>query len=426
MTTWYPRHGYQTRSQFDITFRHKKDHLVVSIGQRLREGPSEADEEEWVTRWVTTEPVSLSAFAVGKFERHTENAEVAGQEVPIEFYSVSGGYQAIKEEFVLAELINGVHYFSALFGDYPYGRLGAVYYPGSVGRGFPSLLFLPVEGYANLHEFAFIAHEGAHQWWGDVVGWRSYRDQWLSEGFAEYSGVLYTAFRKKPKQSFDLVKEMRRSLLNYPRTDTGLANKKVYEIGPLILGHRVSTRRSVGAYSTLIYNKGALVLRMLHFLLLDPSTGNDAGFFSMMKDFVNRYRNQSASTENFAQVASEHFARSPIGLKYGLQDLNWFFQQWVYQTALPSYRLEYRIEPRDAGGVNLTGTLYQEGVPENWFMPLPLVFEMANDRVARGTVHVFGPETPVRVELPESPKEVKLDPDLWVLSEKTSDKRIKR
>ncbi|MDA2935117.1 ankyrin repeat domain-containing protein [Acidobacteria bacterium AH-259-D05] len=426
MTTWYPRHGYQTRSQFDIAFRHRKGHLVVSIGQRLREGPPEADKDEWITQWMTTEPVSVAAFAVGKFERHTENAELAGREVPIEFYSVPGGFQAIKEDFVLAELMNGVHYFSNLFGDYPYGRLGAVYYPGSVGRGFPSLLFLPEEGHAGLHNFAFIAHEGAHQWWGNLVGWRSYRDQWLSEGFAEYSGALYTGVREKPKQALDLVKEMRRSLLNYPETDTGLSNKKIYETGPLILGHRVSTRRSLGAYSTLIYNKGALVLRMLHFLFIDPSTGSGEGFFSMMKDFVNRYRNQWATIEGFAQVASEHFARSPLGLKFSLKDLDWFFQQWVYQTALPTYRLEYEFERQKEGGTVLKGTLYQEGVSDNWFTPLPLVLQLPDKRGARVTISALGPQTPVQIKMPQEPKKVELDPDFWILSEKTSAKRIKR
>ncbi|MFQ5926633.1 MAG: M1 family metallopeptidase [Terriglobia bacterium] len=425
-TTWYPRHGYLARSRFDITFRHKKNRRVVSVGERVREGPAEDNEKEWLTQWVMKESVALVTFAVGPLERHTENAEVAGEKVPIEFYSVSGAIQQIKEDFVLAELINGVHYFSDLYGDYSYGRLGAVYFPTRFGQGFPSLLLLPVEGYARTREFAFIAHEGAHQWWGNIVGWRSYRDQWLSEGFAEYSGVLYTAWRKKkPKEEVKLVKEMRRSLMNPPRTDTGIASGKLYEVGPLVLGHRLSTRRSRGAYTTLIYNKGCLVLRMLHFLLSNPATGEDKGFFDMMKEFVAQHRNGWATTESFLEVASRYFAASPIGRKYGLKDLNWFLRQWVYQTGLPSYRLEYRVEPRAGGGVVLRGTLYQEGVPENWFMPLPLLVKFSGKREARGTIHALGRATPVELPLPEPPKKVLLDPELWVLSEKTSEKRGK-
>jgi aminopeptidase N len=348
--------------------------------------------------------------------------EIEGKEIPIEYYSVPGYIQAVKEDFILEEIGNGVRYFSALFGHYPYDRLAAVYFPTRFGQGFPTLLLLPVKGYARKHEFAFIAHEGAHQWWGNLVGWRSYRDQWLSEGFAQYSGVLYTANRMKPKDATELLKGMRRSLKNPPGTDTGIASGKLYEVGPLILGHRLSTRRSSGAYFTLIYNKGGLVLRMLHFLLSDPATGDDKGFIEMMKDFVERHRNGWATTESFMQVASEHFARSPIGRKYGLQDLNWFLSQWVYQTGLPSYHLDYKFESRPGGGVVLKGMLTQSNVPENWFMPLPLVLEFSGGRVARGTVRALGLKTPVEVPLPEKPKKVKLDPDYWILSEKTSQK----
>ena len=85
-----------------------------------------------------THPVALVAFAVGKFDLHQEKAEVAGEEIPIEFYSLPGSVAQIKEDFLLAELSNGVRYFSDLFGDYPYGRLGAVYFPRRYGQGFPS------------------------------------------------------------------------------------------------------------------------------------------------------------------------------------------------------------------------------------------------------------------------------------------------
>ncbi len=424
-TTWYPRYGYLGRSRFDLTFRHSKNYRVISVGERVQEGPAEGEEKEWVTRWVMKEPVALVTFSVGQFERHLENAEVGGEKVPVEFYSLPGSVLPVKEDFVLAELVNGVHYFGALYGDYPYGRLGAVFFPASFGQGFPTLLLLPVQGYARTREFAFLAHEGAHQWWGNIVGWRSYRDQWLSEGFADYSGVLYTAKREKAQAAMELVKAMRRSLEEPPRTDTGVGSGKLFEVGPLILGHRLSSRATGGAYNALIYNKGALVLRMLHFLFSNPADGNDAAFYAMMKDFVSRHRNGWATTESFFQVASEHFARSPLGQKYGLRDLEWFQRQWVFQTGWPSYRLDYWFEPRPGGGVVLKGTLHQEGVPQNWFMPLPLVLEFSGNRVARGTVHALGPSTPVEIPLPEEPKAVQLDPQLWVLSQKVSEKKVR-
>jgi aminopeptidase N len=264
-----------------------------------------------------------------------------------------------------------------------------------------------------------VAHEASHQWWGHIVGWRSYRDQWLSEGFAEYSGVLYTSLRKKPKDGRELIKEMRKSLLEPPATDQGITGEKLYEVGPLILGHRVASRRSQGAYQALIYNKGGLVLRMLHFLFTDPATGEGQPFFDMMGDFVNRYRNKEASTEQFIQVANEHFIRTPIAQKYSITDLDWFFAQWVYQTALPSFRLEYSIRDEPNGQAVVEGTLFQENVPENWAMVLPLVFTFEGNQMARTTLLALGPSRPFSIPLPVKPKSVELDPDYWVLSEKT-------
>ena len=152
------------------------------------------------------------------------------------------------------------------------------------------------------------------------------------------------------------------------------------------LGHPLSTRASLDAYSTLIYNKGALVLRMLHFLFTDPETGNGQPFFDMMKDFVTRYAGRAASTDDFIAVANAHIAETSVGKKFGMKDLNWFFHQWVYGTELPSYRLEYNLEPQPNGSFMLNGTLYQDDVPQEWFMPLPLLIQVGKGREAWGAV----------------------------------------
>src|SRR5207244_13330477 len=67
---------------------------------------------------------------------------------------------------------------------------------------------LPIYRASN-RTYKFIAHETAHQWWGGIVAWRSYRDQWLSEGFAEYSGILYTGVRDGAQARNDLLGTLR-------------------------------------------------------------------------------------------------------------------------------------------------------------------------------------------------------------------------
>ncbi len=423
---WYPRHETLNRSVFDISFRHKKGTMVTSIGEKVRE--ERAPDGDMLTEWRMDQPVALTTFAVGDFEESMDKVKMeSGGELNLDFYRVRGGVYApyVKADFILTELNNCVRYFSALFGPYPYTRFGATYHPFAFGQGFPTMLMLPKSDLASKYTYSFIAHETSHQWWGDIVTWRSYRDQWLSEGFADYSGVLYTGRRDNDRNApKDLLRLMHDELLASPQTLTGIGKGRLVDIGPLILGHRLNTRESFGAYQTLIYKKGALVLRMLHFLFSDPYTGDDKAFFDMMKDFVSRYANRSASTENFMAVANEHFASTPIAQTLQIKNLNWFFEQWVYESAFPSYELSYWIEPQPDGSAIVHGTVKQTDAPAQWAMPLPVVVHYTKDKVGRGIVLALGPERPATLRLPQVPESVELDPDRWVLSNKTTTVKV--
>jgi hypothetical protein len=423
-TSWYPRHGYLTRSTFDLVFRHNKHFQVASLGKLMRESEWPNAKDDRLTEFRIDTPVSFASFAAGALERHSEKRKLSFGEVPIDFYSLPSSIGAINERFIMAELGNALDYFSMLFGPYPYGNFRAAFHPFEFGQGFPTMLLIPKADEESRAVYSFIAHETSHQWWGDLVAWRSYRDQWLSEGFAEYSGILYTQLRDKQKNSAqELIKNARFTLTEPPVTGTGIGSGKIAEIGPLILGLRLRTRNTSNAYTDLIYDKGGLVLRMLHFLFSDPSTGNGQPFFDMMKDFVKRYENKAASTEDFADVANEHFAKTPIARQFGLKDLKWFFQQWVYEAKFPSYRMEYRIEPGEGNKADVKGVVYQDNAGPEWFMPLPVVFTFADNRQARSLIYVRGQQTPFQMSLPMKPSSVEMDPEHWILSEKTGTKK---
>jgi hypothetical protein len=421
--TWFPRHGYLDRATFNLTYHHPKKLKVASVGARLSEGPDPEDKDAVIEKYQMPLPIPLVTFALGPFERHPDTIKwEKGGTSPLEFNSISGDQRAIKEDFILAELNNSVRYFTTLFGDYPYPSFAGAFHPFNFGQGFPSLLMIPPADRANKRTYQFIAHETAHQWWGGIVAWRSYRDQWLSEGFAEYSGILYTGLRDSQSGKNELLGELRESLRQPPYTTTGVGKGRLVDVGPIILGHRLSTKKTFGAYQTLIYNKGALVLRMLHFMLSDPATGEGKPFFDMMSDFVTRYRNKTASTDDFRTVVNEHFSRTPISKKYGMPDLNWLFREMVYQTALPSYELEYQIADQPDGKVLVSGTVIQQNTPADWVMVLPLRFQFGNKQQGMGTVLAQGPSTPFQIRLPVRPQKVELDPDHWIVADHMSTK----
>ncbi|MCL2878347.1 MAG: hypothetical protein FWF13_06165, partial [Acidobacteria bacterium] len=420
--SWYPRHGYLNRSTFNLLFRHDKNDKVASVGKLVREETWPDTKDDALTEYVLDWPVALVTFAAGKFKRHIEKRKLEFGEVDLEFFeyaATSAG--GVKETFVLAEFGNALEYFGKYFGPYPYDVFRGTIHPFNFGQGFPTLLLVPRADQANRNVFRFLAHETAHQWWGHVVLWRSYRDQWLSEGFAEYSGILYTGLRSNMKEQRALIENARYPLRGPVGTDRGVGNVKAAEIGPLILGHRLNSRKTSGAYR-LVYDKGAMVLRMLHYLFTDPDTGSGQPFFDMMSDFVKQYQNRAASTEDFMRVAGAHFADSSLGKQFGLKDLDWFFQQWVFEARLPSYRMEYKIESGDGGQAVLAGTLFQENAGEHWFMPVPVVCKFGN-QVGRVTIFVNGPQTAFKIPLPMKPSSIELDPDNWILSDKTTTKK---
>lgn len=424
--TWYPRHGYLKRSTFEMTFRHPKRLRVASVGTRLAEELDPEFKDAAVSKYKMDFPVALVTFALGPFKRHPDTIkwEKGGPPTPLEFSSLPGDLFPIKEDFIVAELNNTIRYFTATFGTYPYPIFGATFHPFGFGQGIATMLMIPPTDKANKRTYSFIAHETAHQWWGNIVAWRSYRDQWLSEGFAEYSGVLYTGLRENRGARDQLLSELRTSLKNPPQTMTGIGKGRLVDVGPIILGHRLNTSKTGGAYEALIYNKGALVLRMLHFMLSDPATGNGQPFFDMMTDFVERHRNGMASTDDFRAVVNEHFAKTPIAQQYKMQNVNWLFRQFVYQSELPSYEMQYKINPEPDGKVIVSGTITQKNAGENWVMVLPVKFGFGGKQEAAGTVIVQGPSTPFQIRLPAAPSKVELDPDRFILAENVSTKKL--
>lgn len=421
-TSWYPRHGYLDRSTYDLKFLHSKKLKVATVGLRASEIEWPEEKDIILTQYKMIQPVAFVTFALGPWQRHSQMVKFEGSStsVPLELNSIMGDVIPIKESFILAELNNNIRYFNALFGAYPYESYSATFHPFGFGQGFPSMLMIPPADRSSKYTYAFISHETAHQWWGNIVSWRSYRDQWLSEGFAEYSSILYTGLRDGKGSGRELLEDMRNSLKNPPRTLTGVGSGKLNDVGPIILGHRLHSSKTLGAYQSLIYNKGALVLRMLHFLLTDLATGNDDPFFAMMKDFVEKYRNRSASTDDFRIVANTHFAKSPIGKRYQLTDLDWFFHQWVYNFEMPSYKIEHSVQTAPDGTFQLVGTVTQTGVGDRFFMPIPVRMSFGGNRVALGTIAAYGPSTPIRVKLPMKPEKIEFDPDKWLIAEKMS------
>src|SRR5208282_2362144 len=169
--------------------------------------------------------------------------------------------------------------FSQWFGPYPYSSLALTQMPGDLSQGWPSLVFLSSFAFLSPQEQAdlhlapltrerndlVLVHETAHQWWGDLVLWRSYRDQWISEALANYSALLILE-QKNPEQFHQILESYRHDLLSQNKDGEWLR-----DAGPVTLGLRLDSSHFPDGYEGISYERGTWLFHMLRSMLRDAT-----------------------------------------------------------------------------------------------------------------------------------------------------------
>jgi aminopeptidase N len=145
------------------------------------------------------------------------------------------------------------------------------------------------------------------------------------------------------------------------------------------MGYRLSSSRAgFNIYQALIYPKGAYILHMIRMMMWDRQTG-DQRFKETMQDFVKTYAGSAATTEDFKAMIEKHM--TPDMDLTGNHKMDWFFDEYVYGTALPSYGLSSSFDKDANGDVVFGFKITQSGVDNNFRMPVPIYLELANGNV---------------------------------------------
>jgi len=409
---WYPRYGSDVkRAIYDITFKTPKGYKFVSIGDKI---------DEWIegdslcTQWTGEFPVTSASFNYGNFETYEEKHEnlptVSVYHLE-QAHRVTGWKGKKAKETVAAEVINSLNFFQTVYGKCPFPAIAATETPTIGGESTPGLLHLGWETFSadegledtRFEQASFRAHEVAHQWWGEIVGPENYHDWWLCEGFAEYSGVWYAQMiTKNNEEFFDVLKKWRDDILG-----KGYKWEEGSRVGPIWLGSRLNSSKSLD-YWNLIYEKGAYILHMLRNMMMDYDNKNDDRFQKMMADFVETYRGKNASTEDFKAMVEKH-----VG-----EDMDWFFNEWVYGVEIPTYVFSYTTEKTAEGKYVVQCKINQENVSKDFKMWVPVLLDFGGDQYAVLRLWVDKPDNSFELpKAPMMPKKVILNPFHAVLCE---------
>jgi aminopeptidase N len=229
----------------------------------------------------------------------------------------------------------------------------------------------------------------------------------MSEGFAEFSTSLWVQ-AVKGEDKYVKFWEAQRKRIVEARPQT--RDLKPYMVGPVTQGFRLSSGKTGSAYQFMVYPKGAYILHMLRMMMFDRKTG-DKRFMEMMQDFIKTNYNKDVSTEDFKRAVEKHMTPEMDIDENGRMD--WFFNQWVYGTEVPSYRFEYAVN-----GDILTGRVTQSGVSDNFAMLVPVYVDLGKGWVRLGAATIRGNSTTDlgQIRLPQAPKKVALAPYKDVLA----------
>jgi hypothetical protein len=430
-SSWYPNlNGFGEHALYDLTFKVPRAYKVISVGKLQGES---TEQDLAVSHWATPIPVAVAGFNYGEYQKLDVPDDITG-------YKISGYY--------LSELPNNLRRYPAMqslapramtkyaleqtraqlqlctfyFGKSPYEDIYVTEQPNfNFGQSWPNLIYLPISAYTdstqrwmlfgsiNSKFTGFVQevtpHEVSHQWWGHTVDWASYHDQWLSEGFAEFSAGLFLQQAMGGDWRKDYIEFWERLRLRLlEKNNFGVAPN---DAGPLWMGIRLISPRSESAYQNVTYPKGAFVLEMLRSMMYTQED-HDKAFIAMMHDFVDSHRERAASTESFKAIAEKHMTKM-MDME-GNGRLDWFFNEWVYGTQVPRYHLDYQLTPADGGKVKLHMSLTQSEVDEHFAMIVPVFIDFGKGMIRLGQIPIGGNTTrSVDVLLPSQPKKVALN-----------------
>lgn len=394
---WYPGPAEEDFFQARLTLITPPEYRSVANGEMVTKGRwNEMDDVaeiektgNVITTFRSRVPVKYMSFIVGRFDRQKER----GEPVPIEMVVSS---EILDTQPGLVDRAAAIlDYYGRSFGPFPYEKLGIVlrlwptyggHSPASFivlnevpwrgDTGFPARLDTPVD--LSQWEDYFLAHEIAHQWWGQAVSFESYKDQWLSEGLAQYAAASYLRKKHGERSYAAILKKFAR-----------WTEKKSFR-GPIMMGSRLSYY-DFNAYQAIVYDKAALALFMLQDLL-----GRET-FEAGLREFFEKRKFQAARTAHFVAAMESVSGR----------DLKAFFQGWFYSFELPEVQTTWTSVPVPEG-VRLDIQVTQ--VKGRFVFPLWVECTVSG-RLERNLVLVDEAREQVSLTLPGQPDKVRVNPD---------------
>ena len=458
-TSWYPNLGtFIDLATYDLTYRFPKAYQVASVGDPVSDTVSG---DQRVMTFKAAQPIRVAGFNVGKFRKISRTDKDTG--LTVDVFTNSGTPNVIREINAALgsrragdvlpgrlytsgepDMVGGPHHISldtnglaesAMADAINTSRVAAAYFGTPLkhvsitqqtqfdyGQSWPGLVYLPYMAVLSSTMRVSLGltgasgfldqvgpHEMAHQWWGHTVGPATYHDEWLSEGFSDFTASLVLQYTGGMPKYNEFWESSRKYIVQ--KTPGSFVDNQ--EAGPITQGWRLATWRNPSAYQAIVYNKGAYILHMLRMMMQDPrdKQNPDAAFGALMSDFVKSFAGRNATTADFQAAVQRHMTGSLNANDDG--KIDWFFNQWVYGTAIPKLSSNFDVQAGAEGKFHISGSITQAEVPEDFRTLVPIYAEFDKGQIFKiAQTPVVGSTTrPIdfALRMPKKPNKVTIN-----------------
>jgi hypothetical protein len=387
---WFPCYDKPSdKATADISITVPDGFIVASNGQLIGVARDEKAKTSTYS-WSETYPIAtyLISLAISEYATFSYWYEGDGDTMEIACYAPPEDSADAAVDF--SNLPEMIACYGELFGTYPFieEKYGMATFPwgGAMEHQTCTSWGFPITG-NNTYDWV-VAHELAHQWWGDWVSPDNWKEIWLNEGFATYSEALWWEYLYGGAGLRTYMSEMQDYYVGWENASG--------------MSFAIYDPPSGYLFSPTEYEKAGTVLHMLRFVV------GDSAFFDILRTYGANHAYGNAVTDDLVAVCEDLSG----------QDLDWFFQQWIYQPGFPKFSFAWNYEEEKGTGylVNISLVQQQNSGPV-FQMPVEIGITTASGTVL-DTVQIDQEAEQIQITVQEEPLGVQLDPNEWLLCEK--------
>ncbi|HEY2720114.1 MAG TPA: M1 family aminopeptidase [Chitinophagaceae bacterium] len=375
------------KASFEFIVTAPAQYKVVSNG-RLEEEKMMNDNTK-LTHWIEDVSLSTKVMVIGVAKFAVKQFEDSPPGIPVSAWTYVQDSAIGFQNYAVAPRI--IKFYSDYIAPYPYNKLANVQSKTIFGgmENASAIFYFEQSAEQPRSPEDIIAHEIAHQWFGDMASEKSFAHLWLSEGFATYFENTYLGHQYGADSMTKRFMEDREKVIEFAKQ----SDRPVVD--------------SLSPFMNLLnpnsYQKGGWVLRMLHLQM------GDSVFQMFIRTYYDRFKGKNADTDDLEKIAEE----------VSKKDWKQFFTQWLYKPGIPQLSVQWEYNEKDKTVSVTVNQLQTAGVFQ---FPLQLAIESQTAKEKLVTLQVSKPSETFSIDGVDEGVTLTIDPLVSLLYDGTIQK----